>query len=310
MDKPHHSYFGVQDALWNGAETELEYCDMPWVLQNHTKVDKSIEDHARFAGDIALLHGNDCTTTPLHMGLCVKQLVGSKRSHFKLSHPVESRAPDFLTLNAFTKNMKTMRADLAGDDAEAQLKRANNKFLASYFTGKKRPLDNVEQVCAAKAAKTTTAAETVEGPTTERTDVRGPRIVASEPSLYESRGVKVIKVPRYERRTDRATTLELPPEAPSKGKSRPILLVKCADNLPVSFDKLKDSCLGLHVANVNNEVIALVVKHCDAALDLPAGYTMHKPSIRRVSATIVRNIWSAISSANCVSNINCQWQKC
>ena len=46
-DKPPHVHFGVQDALLNGTTTELGHNDMLWAPKNHTKVDKSIEDHAR-----------------------------------------------------------------------------------------------------------------------------------------------------------------------------------------------------------------------------------------------------------------------
>ena len=65
-------------------------------------------------------------------------------------------------------------------------------------------------------------------------------------------------------------------------------MVKCADDLSESFDKLKDLCLGLHVAKVNNDVIAFVFKTYESAMDLPTGYVIHKPSTARFSATIVK----------------------
>ena len=76
-------------------------------------------------------------------------------------------------------------------------------------------------------------------------------------------------------------TFDLPPLAPWNGKSRPAVLVKCADDLSEAFDKIKNLCLGLHVAKVNNDVIAFVFKTYESAMDLPTGYVIHKPSTAR-----------------------------
>ena len=104
---------------------------------------------------------------------------------------------------------------------------------------------------------------------------------SSDNIIYESGGFKISKVGRYENGDNtkgQTGTFDLPPEAPWKGKSRPALLVKCADGLPDAFNRLKDSFLGLHVAMVDNKVIALAFKTYEAVVELPEGYTMHKPS--------------------------------
>ena len=108
VDKASHVYFDVQDALCNGARKELNHPCRAWVLENHTQVNKSMEEHATFSENllaaelIAACDHNACeadwseakSMADCIAGLATRKLVGHKRAHFTLnSAPDQSRFP-------------------------------------------------------------------------------------------------------------------------------------------------------------------------------------------------------------------------
>ena len=165
-----------------------------------------------------------------------------------------------------------------------------------------KPLTDFGEVRPAKRPRIDSPEETTEQQEREEGDP------LSEPKasiVWSCLGFTLHKVPKpFQKTVNQTVSFDIPPEAPNKGKCRPVVLVKCCDDLMTSFEKLHKSCLGLTVATVRNEVIALVVKHYNARLEVPGGYSVHKPSDeKKLSGTTVSNLWDCLSSTSHVSNI-------
>ena len=105
-DKAKNVYFEVQDALCKGVQKELDWHGRRWASENHLLLEQSIEEHARFSEDLLiadLIQDPDnenaapsCIgdTADAVAGLAVKDLVGRKRSNFKLQGPPCRQRPD------------------------------------------------------------------------------------------------------------------------------------------------------------------------------------------------------------------------
>ena len=101
VDKAGHVYFDVQDALCKGARKNLDSPCRAWLLENHTHVNKSLEEHATFSENLLaaeLLAEANTTASEADWGeaesmaegvtgLATRKLVGHKRVPFSLTNP-------------------------------------------------------------------------------------------------------------------------------------------------------------------------------------------------------------------------------
>ena len=97
-----HVYFDVQGALCKGLSNELDWHSRWWASENHLFVDKSIEEHAAFSKSLviaSLIEDPDSkhaapncigNIADVVAGMAVKELVGYKRTDFKLKRPPDS----------------------------------------------------------------------------------------------------------------------------------------------------------------------------------------------------------------------------
>ena len=105
-EKAKNIYFEVSDALCKGVHVNLDWHGRRWASENHLLLEQSIEEHARFSEDLLiadLIQDPDnenaapsCIgdTADAVAGLAVKDLVGRKRSNFKLQGPPCRQRPD------------------------------------------------------------------------------------------------------------------------------------------------------------------------------------------------------------------------
>ena len=117
VDKAGHVYFDVQDALCKGARRDMSAPCRAWLLHNHCRVDKSLEEHATFAENLSaaelLAEHNSMDSESERFeadsmaecvaGMATRKLVGYKRVNFSLenppdrsSFPIKSAAPQKL----------------------------------------------------------------------------------------------------------------------------------------------------------------------------------------------------------------------
>jgi len=141
-DKTGHPFFDTK-AILNGKILDPNYYNKAWLEHNVLASTDDLDVCSKFYNQLAFMDEyrwipgkGGCKEEDKLMDGRIMSLSLDKthRAPDKLEKPQSVEITgDCLNYRAFNKEMKKMAADLQGDDAEAQLARANKRFLANAF---------------------------------------------------------------------------------------------------------------------------------------------------------------------------------